>query len=129
MVTANGDKTGDSSTPSTRGGRTVPVVALRQDFKRLGLSVSESRVEVIREAAIEAACHIRQLEESRERKLELSNLAVSTYRLLDPRRRARYYERVQLSIYSERDMELQEQSRKPLFPGQARRVVAELAEE
>ena len=93
--------------------------SLGYDFALLGLKNRESRVEVIRHAARKTSEKIHELggnEDERDRLL--SELAVSTYRLLDPRRRARSMERVQLSVYGEGDLELQKASRVPILTTQ-----------
>ncbi len=86
------------------------------DFALLGLKVSESRVSVIRRAARRTAARIQRVtdNDSLETDQMLSDLASSTYRLLDPRRRAKPHERIQLSIIDESDFELQKDSRTPL---------------
>lgn len=94
------------------------------DFALLGLKARESRVDVIRRAAKETAAKIQQLASNDvEHDKMLSDLATSTYRLLDPRKRQKPLERIQLCIFGEEELETQKHSRvallKPL-------VVAEL---
>lgn len=91
-------------------------MSLGYDFALLGLKASESRVDIIRQAASDTAARIQQVTRSDEdeSKLMLSNLASSTYRLLDPRRRQKSGERIQLSIVSDADFEQQKGSRIPL---------------
>lgn len=86
------------------------------DFALLGLKVSESRVSVIRRAASRTAARIQQVanSDSIEADQMLSDLASSTYRLLDPRRRVKPHERIQLSMIDDSDFELQQGSRAPL---------------
>lgn len=113
--------------PSSEAPRTQ-VRSLGYDFAMLGLRARESRVEVIREAASTTAYRIQRasLEASADRETLLSDLATSTYRLLDPRKRGKLMERVQLSIFSESDFERQQLSREPLFAPSL--VTAEFAE-
>jgi hypothetical protein len=91
--------------------------ALGYDFAALGLQACESSVEKIRQAAMRKAAHIHQADAVNDSQVDsmLAELASSTYRLLDPRRRMRAMERIQLSIYSESDLELQSGSREPLI--------------
>ena len=91
--------------------------SLGYDFALLGLSVSESRVDIIREAASKTAARIQAAaaHDGLAADQMLSDLASSTYRLLDPRRRRKSRERIQLSIVGEQDFELQKGSRSPLF--------------
>ncbi|QDV27475.1 hypothetical protein [Aureliella helgolandensis] len=100
---------------------------LGYDFALLGLNARESRVEVIREAAGRTAARIQQAfpADSKEQAELLSDLATSTYRLLDPRNRERPFERIQLCIVSEGDLELRKGSRTPLLTEATQRVVAE----
>lgn len=90
--------------------------SLGYDFALLGLKVSESRVSVIRRAASRTAARIQRVtnNDSIEADQMLSDLASSTYRLLDPRRRLKPHERIQLSIIDDSDLELQKGSRAPL---------------
>ncbi len=87
------------------------------DFALLGLKASEARVEIIRQAACDTAARIQHItgSDEDESKLMLSNLASSTYRLLDPRRRQKSGERIQLSIVGDTDFEQQKGSRIPLI--------------
>ena len=112
--------------PTSRGVATT----LGYHFALLGLSARESRVEVIREAALNTASRIQQIpdQDEEQRDSMLSDLATSTYRLLDPRRRRKPLERIQLSIFSESDFELQQKSHAPLLPHLHPFVVAELVE-
>ena len=91
--------------------------SLGYDFALLGLSVSESRVDIIRQAASQTAARIQEVahDDSCEADQLLSDLVSSTYRLLDPRRRVKSRERIQLSIVSDADFELQKGSRTPLL--------------
>jgi hypothetical protein len=95
----------------------VQTKSLGYDFALLGLNVSESRVDIIREAASRTAARIQQVanDDASEADQMLSDLASSTYRLLDPRRRTKSRERIQLSIVSDIDFELQKSSRSPLL--------------
>lgn len=90
--------------------------SLGYDFALLGLKNRESRVEVIRHAASKTAEKIQALPEgATEKDRLLSDLAVSTYRLLDPRKRTRSLERVQLCVYGEGDLDMQKSSRAPIL--------------
>jgi len=90
--------------------------SLGYDFALLGLKVSESRVDVIRRAASRTAARIQRVssDDECEAAQMLSDLASSTYRLLDPRRRSKSRERIQLSIFDDIDFEVQMGSRTPL---------------
>jgi hypothetical protein len=112
---------------SPQAARTL-VRSLGYDFAILGLKAHESRVEVIREAAATTASRIQRAfpETPADRDSLLSDLATSTYRLLDPRRRGKTMERIQLSLLSESDLDRQQLAREPLFP--STRVRAELVE-
>ena len=89
--------------------------SLGYDFAVLGLKAHESRINVIRKAAVETAHRIQnEADGDNEQGEMLSQLAASTYRLLDPRRRPSALERVQLCLHSEEDLELQKQSRRTL---------------
>ena len=91
--------------------------SLGYDFAVLGLKAHESRIHVIRKAAIETAHRIQDESDCENEQGEmLSQLAASTYRLLDPRRRPSTSDRVQLCLHSEEDLELQKQSRRTLIP-------------
>ncbi len=87
------------------------------DFALLGLNARESRVEVIRQAAAETAARIQlaAAKEPDQRDAMLCDLATSTYRLLDPRRRQRPMERIQLSLFGDSDIDRQQQARRPLL--------------
>ena len=91
--------------------------SLGYDFALLGLKVSESRVGIIRQAASRTAARIQRIasDDGGEADQMLSDLASSTYRLLDPRRRTKSRERIQLSIIDDNDFDLQKGSRAPLF--------------
>lgn len=93
--------------------------ALAPDYRLLGLRPREARVEVIREAVHSAASQV-QLEHAASSlgqtnassaesigsdEQRLSQIAVAGYRLLDPRRRRTLFERVQLLITSEEDLD------------------------
>jgi hypothetical protein len=90
--------------------------SLGYDFALLGLKGREARVDVIRIAAERTASKIPDTLESSERVEMLTELAASTYRLLDPRRRHRPMERVLLSLGAENDPVLATVSRQPLVP-------------
>lgn len=90
--------------------------ALGYDFALLGLKGREARVDVIRIAAERTASRIPDTLEATERVEMLTELAASTYRLLDPRRRHRPMERVLLSLGAENDPVLATVARNPLVP-------------
>ena len=94
-------------------------VSLGYDFALLGLKGREARVDVIRIAAQRTASKIPDTLEVSDRVEMLTELVASTYRLLDPRRRERSLERVQLSLASENDPSLATVGRKPLVPAGA----------
>ncbi|MCA9129664.1 MAG: hypothetical protein KDB22_21405 [Planctomycetales bacterium] len=102
---------------------------LGYDFALLGLRAKEARVEVIRRAARETA---EKIQDRFPNKFEqdglIGELATSTYRLLDPRKRSEQMERVQLSVFSEADLELQKLSSRSLLAPETNLVVAELAD-
>ena len=71
------------------------------DFAVLGLRFSEARTAVIRQAIRQT---IRKLQESdadtenEQGASQRADVAVATYRIIDPRRRQRFWERVNLSF-------------------------------
>lgn len=72
-------------------------------FRLLGLRSGESRVEVIRDAALAMSIGLSR-ESQRDNSLQQrQEIAVATYRLLDPRRRRRLVERIQLCYPIDRD--------------------------
>lgn len=93
--------------------------ALAPDYRLLGLRPREARVEVIREAVHSAASQVQlgnaasslgqtdatSTESIGSDEQRLSQIAVAGYRLLDPRRRRTLFERVQLLITSEEDLD------------------------
>ncbi|MFN3191593.1 MAG: hypothetical protein ACE361_13875 [Aureliella sp.] len=90
--------------------------ALGYDYAVLGLPARESRTRVIRQAADRTLDRIQDVAADRTEYDEMvSKVLVSTYRLLDPRRRQRSVERVQLSVFSEDDWDRQRCSRRPLI--------------
>ncbi len=91
--------------------------SLGHDFALLGLKGREARVDVIRNAASKIAARIPESLDDTTRVEMLSELAASTYRLLDPRRRSRPLERVQLSMCTENDPALATVVKKPLVAG------------
>lgn len=66
-------------------------------FQLLGLKRGECRIEVIRQAARRRATDIAGRSHPATVDLHRAEIAVATYRLLDPRGRTQLYERVQLS--------------------------------
>ncbi len=93
-------------------------VSLGYDFALLGLPARESRVEVIRNAAESAAEKIQNAVDEDQRVEMLAELATSTYRLLDPRRRKRILERIQLSNLSEVETNIASVAKVPLVDPQ-----------
>ncbi len=88
------------------------------DFALLGLKANEARASLIRKAAGKIAKQIKVTAVEPSEAVEMrSHLVTSTYRLLDPRRRQRGWERIQLSLYTEEDMAAQRNSRRPLLDG------------
>lgn len=83
-------------------------------YATLGLRAREARIDAIRSAAQKAAQVINAVSDL-DRDQMLAEVALSTYRLLDPRKRVRQIERIQLCIFSERALELQAQSRRSLL--------------
>jgi hypothetical protein len=81
-------------------------IAQAGDFLRLGLRYGESSAWVIR-SAVRASIHRlidgKQIPETSALDSQLSLIATSAYRLLDPRFRTQLYERVQLSFPIDRD--------------------------
>jgi len=69
----------------------------RNFFRRLGLSRGECRIETIREAAKSKAREVSLKSHPATSDLHRAEIAVATYRLLDPRGRKALYERIQLS--------------------------------
>lgn len=103
--------------PNTKSIQEPRSRALGYDFALLGLTAAEARVEVIRQAATETASRIQTaFPDASEQDGLLSDLATSTYRLLDPRKRRKRLERIQLSVFSEADLELQKDANDPLLP-------------
>lgn len=91
---------------------------LAADFALLGLQGREARMGAIRHAARRAASRIRAAEvRPAIKRAMLGELATSTYRLLDPRRRTRAVERIHLCVLSEADLELQKQASVSWFQG------------
>ena len=76
-----------------------PTALAEEDFRRLGLPDHECRLEVIRHAALQRSVGLaqRQLRSpSRRDRDRLSQLAMSTYRVLDPRQRENISHRVHI---------------------------------
>lgn len=95
-------------------------VGLGHAYATLGLRAREARIDSIRLAAQKASQSVRACaDDASERQRLLTEVALCTYRLLDPRRRPRQIERIQLSILSENAMEMQARSRKQLLRSQA----------
>jgi hypothetical protein len=88
-------------------------------YATLGLRAREARIDAIRQAALRSAQKVQEIADGdTERDELLAEVALCTYRLLDPRKRVRSIERIQLCILSERSLEMQAQSRKPLVLSQ-----------
>ena len=66
-------------------------------FQLLGLKRGECRIDVIRQAARQRATDIAGRSHPATLDLHRAEIAVATYRLLDPRGRTKLYERIQLS--------------------------------
>ncbi len=103
-------------TPSGLGHKSNATAA--SDFRLLGLRPREARVEVIREAVHNAATQVqldglaRGLEndqpesnEAQDDSQRLAQIAIAGYRLLDPRRRRTLFERVQLLMWTEEELD------------------------
>lgn len=99
---------------STSTGTTLK--ATSPEFRLLGLRPREARLEVIRRALKETAGDVKAAEHwageepvsSRHLRHEdgrLAQVAVAGYRLLDPRRRRTLFERVQLLLWTEDDVD------------------------
>jgi hypothetical protein len=76
--------------PGESGAAGVVSALTLEDFRRLGVRPDETRVTVIRQAAVRTSKSLaqRQLEmPSETTELQLSQVATSTYRLMDPRNR------------------------------------------
>ncbi len=105
--------------------RTTPThSSLGYDFALLGLKFREARVDVIRHAAEKTAAKIPDEAQGGQRVEMLAELATATYRLLDPRRRAKPLERIQLSIASEVEPVLATVAKRPLVKGPIKLKVA-----
>jgi hypothetical protein len=73
------------------------------DFAVLGLRFSEARTAVIRKAVRQTVRKLRETETESEMDNDdttanMADVAVATYRVLDPRRRQRFWERLNLSF-------------------------------
>ncbi len=101
---------------STQLSKSTARASLGYDFALLGLKGREARVDVIRGAAARIASRIPNSDEEPDRVEMLTELATSTYRLLDPRRRTRSMERIQLSLLTENEPSLATVGRRPLVP-------------
>lgn len=85
-----------------------PTKQLAADYRLLGLRPREARVEVIRDAVHQAARSLHQpsSQEDRGEDGQLTEIAVAGYRLLDPRRRRTLFERVQLLMWTEEELDV-----------------------
>ena len=85
------------------------------DFAVLGLRFSEARTAVIRKAVRKAIRKIRQNELDptfdSDQTANMADVAVATYRVLDPRRRLRFWERINLSFGDSFDDEVTDRRR------------------
>ena len=87
--------------PSTTRQSGLP---LAPEFRLLGLRQREARLEVIRDALKETASELKPAEDAIDVAAgDIARVAVAGYRLLDPRRRATLFERVQLLLLSDED--------------------------
>jgi hypothetical protein len=85
-------------------------------FATLGLRAGEARIDAIRRATTLSSGSLRQAAEEGEDLIPLlADIATSAYRLLDPRKRVRKTERIQLCLISERALDLKQQSRQSLL--------------
>jgi hypothetical protein len=96
------------------------------DFAVLGLRFSEARTAVIRKAVRQTVRKLRETESESEMDHDdtaanMADVAVATYRVLDPRRRQRFWERLNLSFGVSFEDESAE--RKRILPGQLPEVV------
>ncbi len=119
-----------SPQPARESSQRTLATTLGYDYALLGLNAREARVEVIRKAAKQTAARIQKASSEDQQNLDsmLSDLATSTYRLLDPRRRNKQIERIQLCIFSEVDLDLQKNARVPLLPRSESLLAADGAE-
>lgn len=86
------------TTPENTNQRLTP-----EDFAVLGLRFSEARTAVIRKAARQTSRKLRANEievdcDSDQATANIADVAIATYRILDPRRRRRFWERLNLSM-------------------------------
>jgi hypothetical protein len=96
------------------------------DFAVLGLRFSEARTAVIRKAVRQTIQKLRETEtdpstEPQDATSNMADVAVATYRVLDPRRRQRFWERLNLSFGISFEDESAERKRIP--PGQLAELV------
>ena len=96
------------------------------DFAVLGLRLSEARTAVIRKAVRQTVRKLRETEaetefDNEEVVANMADVAVATYRVLDPRRRQRFWERLNLSFGVSFEDESAERKRIP--PGQLPQLV------
>lgn len=96
------------------------------DFAVLGLRFSEARTAVIRKAVRQTVRKLRETETVSEldhddTAANMADVAVATYRVLDPRRRQRFWERLNLSFGV--SFEDDSTERKRILPGQLPEVV------
>lgn len=76
------------------------------DFRLLGLRPREARLDVIRQALKETASDVKAGEQwTSGEDDQLARVATAGYRLLDPRRRRALFERVQLLLWTEEDLD------------------------
>lgn len=96
------------------------------DFAVLGLRFSEARTAVIRKAVRQTVRKLRETEtvsdlDHDDTASNMADVAVATYRVLDPRRRQRFWERLNLSFGV--SFEDDSTERKRILPGQLAEVV------
>ena len=75
------------------------------EFRLLGLEPREARAEVIRSAVTEAAGEVKSASEEDPSDQRLAEVAVAGYHLLDPRRRRNQFERIQLLLWTEEELD------------------------
>jgi hypothetical protein len=89
------------ASPTTR----KSVQPLASEFRLLGLRPREARLDVIRGAVKETASEVKSADEwSAGDSGQVARVAVAGYRLLDPRRRATLFERVQLLLWVDEEL-------------------------
>ncbi len=111
----------DRGNTSTRRNKAaiMPLGVTPRDYERLGLAQDEARADVIRKAAVRYVRSISAtagywMQDRLDQQLAL--LALTTYRLLDPRRRVDAVQRIQLTFPLDRvEMEIPKLAANALF--------------